>query len=84
MKDKIYHKQQLLNDIFAVKRYSKGLLIQIKEEGAYKLKTNKPFIEDEDSPFEKNRSLYKKEECKIVESSFASIAKVRIPIKNNI
>ena len=37
MKGKIYLKQQLLRDAFVVKRYSKGLLVQIKEEKAYKI-----------------------------------------------
>ena len=32
MKGKIYLKQQLLKDGFEVKRYGKGLLVQIKEE----------------------------------------------------
>ena len=53
MKDKIYHKQQLLNDIFAVKRYSKGLLVQIKDEETYKIITNKAFTDNEGSSFEK-------------------------------
>ena len=48
MKGKIYLKQQLLKDIFAVKRYGKGLLIQIIEE-VYKIITNKVFTDDEDS-----------------------------------
>ena len=53
MKGKIYLKQQLLRDAFVVKRYDKGLLVQIDEEEAYKIITNKAFTEDEESPFEK-------------------------------
>ena len=53
MKGKIYIKQQLLKDSFEVKRYSKGLLVQIKEEKMYKILINRAFTEDEDSPFEK-------------------------------
>ena len=53
MKGKICLKQQLLKDTFALKRYSKGLLVQIKEEKLYKKITNKAFTEDEDSIFEK-------------------------------
>ena len=36
-----------------MKRYGKGLLVQIKKEEAYKIITNKAFTEDKDSPFEK-------------------------------
>ena len=53
MKGKIYLKQLLLKDKFAVKRYSNELLVQIKEEEVYKIITNKAFIDHEDSPFEK-------------------------------
>ena len=42
-----------LKDTLAVKRYSKGLLVQIKEKEAYKIITNKAFTEDEDSPFKR-------------------------------
>ena len=38
---------------FAVKRYGKELLVQIKEEKVYKIITNKAFTEDEESPFKK-------------------------------
>ena len=51
MKGKLYLMQQLLRDVFAAKRYSKGLLVQIKE--ACKIITNKAFAEDEESPFKK-------------------------------
>ena len=37
MKVKIYIKQQLLKNNFEVKRYGKGLLVQIKEEEMYKI-----------------------------------------------
>ena len=37
MKGKMYLKQQLPKDTFAVKRYGKGLMFQIKEEEAYKI-----------------------------------------------
>ena len=50
MKDRIY--QKLLKNTFAIKRYNKGLLVQIKEE-VYKIITNKKFTKEEDSPFEK-------------------------------
>ena len=55
MKGKLYLKQQLLRDAFAVKRYSKGLLVQIKKKEANKIIsiTNKAFTEAEDSPFKK-------------------------------
>ena len=56
MKGKLYLKQQLLRDSFAMKRYSKRLLVQIMEEEVYKIITNKTFTEDEDSPFKKNRT----------------------------
>ena len=36
-----------------MKRYCKGLPVQIKEEEAYKIITNKAFTEDKDSLFEK-------------------------------
>ena len=36
-----------------MKRYGKGLLVQLKEEKAYKIIKNKAFIEGEDSLFEK-------------------------------
>ena len=49
MKDKIYLKQQLLKDSFEVKRYGKGLLVQIK----YKILIDRAFTEEEDSPFKK-------------------------------
>ena len=53
MKGKIYLKQLLLKDTFAVKRYGKRLLVQIKEKEVYKLITNKTFTDNEDNPFEK-------------------------------
>ena len=53
MKGKIYLKLLLLKDTFAVKRYGKGLLVQVKEEKVYKIITNKAFTGDEDSPLEK-------------------------------
>ena len=53
MKGKIYLKQQLLKFTLALKRYSKGLLVQIKEEEVYKMITNKAFTDDEDSSFKK-------------------------------
>ena len=53
MKGKLYLKQQLLRDAFTVKRHSKRKLVQIKEEEAYKIITNKAFTEDKDSLFEK-------------------------------
>ena len=37
LKGKIYIKQQLLKDSFEVKRYGKGLLVEIKEEEIYKI-----------------------------------------------
>ena len=37
MKGKIYLKQQQLKDSFEVKRYGKGLLVEIKEEEMYKI-----------------------------------------------
>ena len=46
-------KKQLLKDTFAVKRYGKELLVQIKVEEVYKIITNKAFTNDEDSPFKK-------------------------------
>ena len=52
-KGKFYLKQQLLRDVFAVKRYDKGLLVQINEEDAYKIITNNAFTKDKDSPFNK-------------------------------
>ena len=45
MKGKIYLKQQLLKDIFEVKRHSKGLLVQIKEEQKYKILIDRAFTE---------------------------------------
>ena len=56
MKGKIYLKQKLLKDTFAVKRYGKGLLVQIKEEEVCKILTNKEFAEENDSPFEKKET----------------------------
>ena len=56
MKGKLDLKQQLLADAFAVERYGKGLLVQIKEEKAYKIITNKAFTADEDIPFGKIES----------------------------
>ena len=53
MKGKIYIKQQLLKDSFEVKRYSKGILVQIKGEEMYKISINRAFTGDEDSLFEK-------------------------------
>ena len=53
MKGKIYIKQKLVKDSFEVKRYGKGLLVQIKEEEMYKILIDREFIEDEDSPFKK-------------------------------
>ena len=50
---KIYIKQQQLKDSFEVKRYDKGLLVQIMEEEIYKILIDRAFTEDEDSPFEK-------------------------------
>ena len=50
MKGKIYQKKQLPKDTFAVMRYSKGLLVQIKKEKVYKIITNKAFTDDEDGP----------------------------------
>ena len=35
MKGKIYLRQQLLRDSFEVKRYGKGLLVEIKEDEMY-------------------------------------------------
>ena len=52
MKGKIYLEQQLLKDTFTVKRYGKGLLVQIQEK-MYKITTNKTFTDDENSPFKK-------------------------------
>ena len=48
MKGKIYLKQKLLKDTFAVKRYGKGLLVQIKEEEVYKIITNIEFTKEGD------------------------------------
>ena len=53
MKEKVYLKQQLLNDTITTKRYGKGILVQIKEEDVYKILTNKEFTNKTDSPFEK-------------------------------
>ena len=53
MKDKIYLKQRLLKDSFDVKRYGKGLLVQIEEEEMYKIFIDRAFTEDENSPFKK-------------------------------
>ena len=50
---KIYLKQQLIMDSFEVKRYGKGLLVEIKEEEMYEILIGKAFTEDEDSPFKK-------------------------------
>ena len=52
-KGKIYPKQLLLKDTFTVKRYGKGLLVQIEEEELYKIIRNKEFTNNEDSLFEK-------------------------------
>ena len=52
-KDKIYIKQQLLKDSFEVKKYSKELLVQIKEEKMYKILKDRAFTEDNDSLFKK-------------------------------
>ena len=52
MKGKIYLKQQPLKNTFAVKKYGKGLLVQIKEEEVYKIIANKEFTK-EDSPFQR-------------------------------
>ena len=49
MKSNIYLKQKLLKNTFTVKRYGKGILIQINEEEVYKIITNKTFTEDEDN-----------------------------------
>ena len=49
VKGKIYLKQLLL----LLKKYSKMLMVQIKEDEAYKIITNKAFTEDEDSPSKK-------------------------------
>ena len=38
--------QQLLKDSFEVKRYGKGLLVEIKEEEMYKILINRAFTED--------------------------------------
>ena len=57
MKGKIYLKQQLLKDIFAVKRYNKRLLVQKKEEEVYKIITNKAFTEDEDSSLKNHKKF---------------------------
>ena len=48
MKGKIYLRQQLLKDSFIAERYSKGLLVQLKNK-----LMDKVFVEDEDSPFQK-------------------------------
>ena len=53
MKGKIYIKQQLLKDSFEVKRYCKGLLVQIKEKEMYKILIDRAVTEDEESPFKK-------------------------------
>ena len=53
MKSKIYLKQQLIKDSFELKRYNKGLLVQIKKEKMYKILIDRAVIEDEDSPFKK-------------------------------
>ena len=47
MKGKIYLKQQILKDSFEVKRYGKGLLVQIIEEEMYKISIDRIFSEDE-------------------------------------
>ena len=52
IKGKIYLKQ-LLNDTFAVKRYIKGLLFQIKEEKMCKIISNEVFADDEEHFFKK-------------------------------
>ena len=48
MKGNIYLKQQLPNDSFEIKKYGKGLLVQIKEEEMYKILKDKAFTEDAD------------------------------------
>ena len=53
MKDKVYLKQQLLKESFEVKKYGKGLLVEIKEEEMYKILINTAFTEDEDSLLKK-------------------------------
>ena len=51
MKGKTYLKQQLLKDPFALKRYGKRQLIQIKEKEIYKIITNKEFTKEQDRQF---------------------------------
>ena len=51
LKGKIHIKQQLLKDSFEVKRYDKGLLVQIMEEEIYKILIDRAFTEDENSLF---------------------------------
>ena len=41
-------------DSYDVKRYGKGLLVEIKKEEMYKILIDRAFTEDEDSPFKKN------------------------------
>ena len=43
-------KAAIIKDSFEVKRYSKGLLVQIKEEEMYKILKDKAFTEDTDCP----------------------------------
>ena len=45
--------QQLLKNSFEVKRYGKGLLVQIKEEEMYKILIDRTCTEDEDIPSKK-------------------------------
>ena len=53
MKGKIYLKQLLLKDKFAVKRYSNELLVQIKEDKICKIITSKALTYNENNLFEK-------------------------------
>ena len=46
-------KKTTIKGYIRIKKYGKRLLVQIKEEEAYKIITNKAFTEDEDSPFKK-------------------------------
>ena len=46
LKGKIYIKQQILKDSFEIKRYGKGLLVQIKEEEMYKISIDGAFTKD--------------------------------------
>ena len=44
---------RVLKNTVAIKRYGKGLLVQIKEEGVYEVLTNKEFTNETDSPLKK-------------------------------